>query len=66
MALIAIPVAILKKQAAILGNKTGQRVTAFVETVGDYGDRLEHEFYLTVPSLGSYRYRLSNIIASEV
>ena len=54
---IVTPVSILRRQAALLGEKTQQLVAAEVVTtvVGDYAT---HFFRLVVPALDHYKYEL--------
>ncbi|HVI06910.1 MAG TPA: hypothetical protein VND65_01305 [Candidatus Binatia bacterium] len=54
------PTSILRRQAALLGEKTQQLVTAEVfTTVG--GDYAAHFFRLVVPALDNYKYELFRI-----
>lgn len=54
------PVSILREQAEALGKKTSGLVTARVQTTAA-GDKLHHSFYLEVPSLDDYTYRLFGV-----
>ena len=58
---VATPVAILREQAALLGEKTGGLVLGQVRSVAVPGDLLVHHLFLTVPALGDYRYELLNV-----
>jgi len=51
------PVDILREQAAVLTKKTKNQVEGRVVTTAA-GDRIESDFLLLVPALGSYKYRL--------
>jgi hypothetical protein len=56
------PVAILKEQAALLGDKTQHIVTAEVRPLGtSIADQFVNGFYLVAPVLENYRYRLFTI-----
>lgn len=57
------PVTIMREQARMLGEKTGNRVIGEVKPLADldpYGkeDDVVHYFYLSAPALGHYRYKL--------
>lgn len=53
------PVAILRQQATLLGQRTKNIVEAEVETKGtDFQRRLQHWFYLVAPGLDFYKYPL--------
>lgn len=53
------PLIILKEQAALLGKKTNNIVTASVETTNDeVSNYFNHFFYLEAPALSYYRYQL--------
>src|SRR2546422_72654 len=54
------PVAILRQQAALLGQKTHNLVEAQVETVSS-PPYLIHNFVLVAPSLDNYRFKLFRI-----
>src|SRR5436305_800233 len=55
------PTKILKEQAALLGPKTQNLVTAEVETVTRPANRFRHIFYLVSPALDNYRFGLFQI-----
>ncbi|MCI0486447.1 MAG: hypothetical protein L0229_07585 [Blastocatellia bacterium] len=56
------PVAILRQQASLLGQKTQNIVEAQVETkTTDFQRLLQHQFYLVAPALGFYRYLLFRV-----
>ncbi len=56
------PVAILKQQAALLGERTKNLVEAEVETKAtDYQRQLQHWFYLVAPALDFYKYPLFRV-----
>lgn len=53
------PVAILRQQATLLGQRTKNLVEAEVETKGtDFQRKLQHWFYLVAPALDFYKYPL--------
>jgi hypothetical protein len=54
------PVSVLRKQAALLGEKTQQLVTADVSTFVDR-DSVTHRFRLVVPALDNYKYELFHL-----
>jgi len=54
---IVTPLSILRRQAALLGEKTQQLVTADVSTSVS-GTWVTHNFKLVVPALDNYRYEL--------
>lgn len=54
------PVALLRKQAALLGEKTGHAVEASIET-GTRSGEFVHYFNLIVPALEDYRYELFRV-----
>jgi hypothetical protein len=56
------PVAILREQAAALGNKTGHLLEGRVKTTKDEAGKLMHSFYVVAPTLDNYSYRLFSII----
>ena len=61
---IKAPVAILREQAALLGNKTDNIVTAEVssyEPSGLKANQFYYVFYMEAPVLGGYRYNLFTI-----
>jgi hypothetical protein len=58
---IRTPVSILREQAGLLGPKTHNLIEAKVETEAGEGDGFMHSFYLVVPALDNYRYRLFKI-----
>lgn len=53
-------VSIMRRQAALLGEKTQQLVTADVHTSA-MASYLSHSFRLVVPSLDSYKYELFSV-----
>lgn len=56
------PVAILREQAAVLGNKTKNLVLGEVTpAVGETSEKLLYAFFIVGPVLGGYRYRLLTI-----
>lgn len=57
---IVTPVSILRKQAALLGQKTQQLVRADVST-SVQNDSVIHSFRLVVPALDNYKYELFTI-----
>jgi hypothetical protein len=57
---IVTPVSILRRQAALLGEKTQQLVTAEVTTAAT-GSNMEHSFRLVAPALNNYRYELFSV-----
>lgn len=57
---VVTPVSILRRQAALLGEKTQQLVTAEVFT-SVVGDHATHFFRLVVPALDNYRYELFRV-----
>lgn len=58
---VSTPVSILREQAGLLGSKTQNRVRAKVSTQADYLGRFEHVFYLVVPELEDYQYKLFSV-----
>ena len=54
------PVALLKEQASLLGNKTRNAVEGAVKTSTD-GGKAYYSLYLKVPDLGDYHYKLLSI-----
>jgi len=57
---IVTPVSILRRQAALLGEKTQQLVTADVATEAVAGD-VRHYFRLVATALDNYRYQLFSV-----
>jgi hypothetical protein len=57
---IVTPVSILRRQAALLGEKTQQLVTADVST-NAMGSIVDHSFRLVVPALDNYKYELFRV-----
>ena len=57
---IVTPVSILRRQAALLGEKTQQLVTADVSSNAG-GSHMEHSFRLVVPALDNYKYELFRV-----
>jgi len=56
------PVAILREQAAVLGNKTKNLVLGEVTpAVGETSEKFLYAFFIVGPVLGGYRYRLLTI-----
>lgn len=56
------PVAILKEQAALLGEKTQNLVTAEVHSLADPGVNNFYDiFYLVAPALDNYRFELFQV-----
>lgn len=58
---LATPVSILREQANLLGTKTDNLLRAEVVTSSDHVGNFEHSFYIVVPLLDNYRYRLFSI-----
>lgn len=56
------PVAILREQAAILGDKTQNAITADVELSETQTQGFIYHFYLVAPALNNYYYRLFSVI----
>lgn len=54
------PVAILRREASLLGEKTSQLVTAEVTTQSQ-GEHFIHAFILVCPALDNYRYELFKV-----
>jgi hypothetical protein len=54
------PLSILRRQAALLGEKTQQLVTAEVSTRA-HSDQMTHTFRLVVPALDNYKYELFSV-----
>jgi hypothetical protein len=57
---VRTPVAILREQAALLGNNTQNLVEAKVETSGIAGNFI-HSFNLVAPALDNYKYKLFTV-----
>jgi hypothetical protein len=55
------PVTILRQQASLLGKKTKNIVQGEVEDVRSNANLFIYAFYIIVPALNNYRYRLFNI-----
>ncbi len=55
------PVAIMRAQATLLGEKTKQQMTAQVQLVSGPGQLFIWSFQLSSPALGSYRYELFRV-----
>jgi len=55
------PVSILRRQAALLGDKTQQLVTAEVASDATPSGHVTHRFRLVVPSLDNYKYELFSV-----
>lgn len=51
------PVVILREQGAFLGQQLKNRIKGSVKST-DSGEKLRHDFYIVVPPLGNYHYRL--------
>jgi hypothetical protein len=60
---IVTPVSILRRQAALLGEKTQQLVSAEVSTSTN-GSQMTHSFRLAVPALDNYKYELFSVTHS--
>jgi hypothetical protein len=60
IATIVTPAAILRAQAAFLGEKTKGVLEATVET-SSVGDQIRHRFVIKVPALGNCRYALFSV-----
>jgi hypothetical protein len=58
---LVTPVSILRRQAALLGEKTQQLVTADVSTSAT-GSQITHLFRVVVPALDNYKYELFYVI----
>jgi hypothetical protein len=58
---IITPVSLMREQAALLGQKTNQQITANVQGVGSQPTQFNWSFQLVSPSLGSYRYELFRV-----
>jgi hypothetical protein len=54
------PATLLREQAAKLGPKTKNHVTAIVRRDAEQGT-IYHSLYLNAPALGNYRYKVLNI-----
>jgi hypothetical protein len=59
---LVTPVSILRRQAALLGEKTQQLVTADVATEASGGTYVTHNFRLVVPSLDNYKFLLFKVM----
>jgi len=57
---VVTPVSILRRQAALLGEKTQQLVTADVSTLVEHSS-VTHRFRLVVPVLDNYKYELFSV-----
>jgi hypothetical protein len=55
------PVAILREQAALLGEKTSHLLEGRVATSVAPQGRFVHSFYIVAPALGGYTYKLFDI-----
>jgi hypothetical protein len=55
------PAAMMRAQAALLGQKTNQQITANVQSLGGNPAEFTWSFQLMSPSLGSYRYELFRV-----
>lgn len=55
------PVTILEEQAALLGKKTKNLVTAEVGVPSQFKGEIQYPFYLVAPQLNNYRYLLFSI-----
>jgi hypothetical protein len=51
------PLAIMKEQAALLGDKTKGLLRASVDTTAEYGE-ITHYFHIVASALGNYEYQL--------
>ncbi len=60
IASVVTPAAILRSQAAFLGEKTRGILEAVVET-SSVGNEIFHRFVIKVPALGNYRYALFSV-----
>jgi hypothetical protein len=56
------PRAILREQAELLGKKTQGRLEGLVKTTAATRDSFAQHFYLSVPVLEDYRYRLLVVV----
>jgi hypothetical protein len=59
---VVTPVAVLREQAALLGEKTGGLVLGEVKSDATTDGLFIHQFFLTVPALGGYRYELLRVL----
>jgi hypothetical protein len=57
---VLTPVAILRRQASLLGQKTKNFVVANVGSMAS-GDQFQHNFELVAPALGNYRHTLFDV-----
>jgi hypothetical protein len=55
------PVTILRQQASMLGQLTGNRVLSDVKARDGEDDTFTYDFYIVAPSLNNYRYKLLTI-----
>jgi hypothetical protein len=55
------PVAILREQAALLGQKTNYLLQGRVQTTVDLHGRFVHSFYIVAPALDDYTYKLFEV-----
>src|SRR5271166_5255710 len=58
---IVTPVSIMRRQAALLGEKTQQLLTAEVNTTA-IGTQMTHSFRLVAPTLDNYRFELFSVV----
>jgi hypothetical protein len=58
---VVTPVSISRRQAALLGEKTQQLVTAEVSTTAN-GIQMVHSFRLVATALSNYRYELFSVV----
>ncbi len=58
---VLAPVGILREQAALLGQKTKNLVEAEVTTSTHHDGTIMLQFYLVVPAMDHYRYRLFSV-----
>ncbi|KPA09970.1 hypothetical protein MHK_009824, partial [Candidatus Magnetomorum sp. HK-1] len=58
---IVSPVAILREQAELLGEKMKNIVAAEVSSFDSSTDSIIYHFYIVAPTLGNYRYRLFTV-----
>lgn len=54
------PITVIRKQAALLGNKTSNLVEGIVKRMVE-GDDVVISFYLNAPALNDYRYKLFSV-----
>jgi hypothetical protein len=55
------PASILREQASLLGQKTKHLIEAEVVTSPHTDGSIMHQFYLVVPAMDNYRYRLLSV-----